>query len=303
MPSQGSKRVIAAAWIVSLLVISCGGGIATDPTTTTQAEVSDTVRPTSGDPVPATITTLASSSTTSPAVAADSFAGVVDIGGRGLYLRCAGSGSPTVIMEGGDEDTSSSYGFAGTSISAVTRTCVYDRANLGQSDPAEGPRGLSELVGDLEALLDSADVEGPYVLVGTSGGGYITAGYAFAHPDEVAGMVFVETPSPFIDPPPEIVELTAWDHPSNVENRDYLQVEKDAWAARTEIGDIPVTVISNDYGPDAEPGARTNVEDQKGWLVLSPSAKQIVVTTGHAVEEVDPQLVIDAILDVVAAAS
>ena len=302
MHGQMSRRVVVAAWIVSLMVVSCGGRIATDPTTTTPAEVSNTASPTSEDSVSATITTLARSTTSAPA-ATDSFAGVVDIGGRGLYLRCAGSGSPTVIMEGGDEDTSHSYAFAGTSISAVTRTCVYDRANLGQSDPADGPRGLSELVGDLEALLDSAEVEGPYVLVGTSGGGYITAGYAFAHPDEVAGMVFVETPSPFIDPPPEIVELTAWDHPSNVENRDYLQVEKDAWAARTEIGDIPVTVISNDYGPDAEPGTRTNVEDQKGWLVLSPSAKQIVVTTGHAVEEADPQLVIDAILDVVAAAS
>ncbi len=246
--------------------------------------------------------TVAASTTTSTASTAGEIDQVVDIGGRGLYLRCRGSGSPTVIMEGGDEDTSGSYGFAGPAITAVTRTCVYDRANLGRSDPADGPRGLSELVGDLEALLDSAEVEGPYVLVGTSGGGYITAGYAFAHPDEVAGMVFVETPSPFIDPPPEIVELTAWDSPSNIEKRDYLQVEKDAWAARTEIGDIPVTVISNDYGPDAEPGARTNVEDQKGWLVLSPSAKQIVVTTGHAVEEADPQLVIDAILDVVAAA-
>ena len=229
---------------------------------------------------------------------------MVDIGGRGLYLRCRGSGSPTVIMEGGDEDTSQSYSFAGPAITAVTRTCVYDRANLGRSDPADGPRGLSELVGDLEALLDSAEVEGPYVLVGTSGGGYITAGFAFAHPDEVAGMVFVETPSPFVDPPQEIVELTAWDSPSNIEKRDYLQVEKDAWAGRTEIGDIPVTVISNDYGPNAEfPGEQTNVEDQKGWLVLSPSAKQIVVTTGHAVEEADPQLVIEAILDVVAAAS
>jgi alpha/beta hydrolase fold len=294
--------LIAAALIVSLLVVSCGGGNATDPTTTTQAEVADTVSPTTTS-APVSTTTARETTTEVVSDATDSFAGVVDIGGRGLYLRCAGSGSPTVIMEGGDEDTSHSYAFAGTSISAVTRTCVYDRANLGQSDPAEGPRGLSELVGDLEALLETAEVEEPYVLVGTSGGGYITAGYAFAHPDEVAGMVFVETPSPFIDPPPEIVELTAWDHPSNVENRDYLQVEKDAWAARTEIGDIPVTVISNDYGPDAEPGARTNVEDQKGWLVLSPSAKQIVVTTGHAVEEADPQLVIDAILDVVAAAN
>jgi hypothetical protein len=43
---------------------------------------------------------------------------------------------------------------------------------------------------------------------------------------------------------------------------------------------------------------RRNVSDQKGWLVLSPRAKQMVVHTGHAVEEEDPQLVIDAILEV-----
>ena len=260
----------------------------------------DSTGPSSSDSTP---DITAAATTTSTASTAGEIDQVVDIGGRGLYLRCRGSGSPTVILEGGDEDTSQSYAFAGPAITAVTRTCVYDRANLGRSDPADGPRGLADLVGDLEALLDSAEVEGPYVLVGTSGGGYITAGYAFAHPDEVAGMVFVETPSPFVDPPQEIVELTAWDSPSNIEKRDYLQVEKDAWAGRTEIGDIPVTVISNDYGPDAEfPGEQTNVEDQKGWLVLSPSAKQIVVTTGHAVEEADPQLVIDAILDVVAGA-
>jgi alpha/beta hydrolase fold len=287
------RRLALVGLCLGLALTACGGDSSDEPDATT-TEVTDA----------SSAETTTSGPTTSAAVATDSFAGVVDIGGRGLYLRCAGSGSPTVIMEGGDEDTSHSYAFAGTSIADVTRTCVYDRANLGQSDPADGPRGLSELVGDLEALLDSAEVEGPYVLVGTSGGGYITAGYAFAHPDEVAGMVFVETPSPFIDPPQEIIELTAWDSPSNIEKRDYLQVEKDAWAGRTEIGDIPVTVISNDYGPDAEfPGERTNVEDQKGWLVLSPRAEQVVVTTGHAVEEVDPQLVIDAILDVVAAAS
>jgi hypothetical protein len=45
-----------------------------------------------------------------------------------------------------------------------------------------------------------------------------------------------------------------------------------------------------------------NVERQQGWLVLSPRAEQIVVHTGHAVEEDDPQLVIDVILDVLGAA-
>ena len=96
---------------------------------------------------------------------------VVDIGrGRGLYVRCTGEGSPTVVMEGGDLDTSSTYSFATAAVSEVTRACVYDRANLGRSDPASGPRGLQGLVGDLEAMLEAAEIPGPYVLVGTSGG-------------------------------------------------------------------------------------------------------------------------------------
>jgi hypothetical protein len=232
-------------------------------------------------------------------------------GKRGLYVRCTGSGSPTVVMEGGDEDTGDSYAFAEPSISEVARTCVYDRANLGRSDPAAGPRQLPDLVRDFEALLRAAKIPGPYVLVGTSGGGYISAGYAYEHPDEVAGIVFVEVPAPFRNPPREIVEETDPNSPSNVERRDYLQVEKDAWAARKRIGDIPVTIISNEYStaeidgspfPSEARGMRRNVSDQKGWLVLSPRAKQMVVHTGHAVEEEDPQLVIDAILGVAKAA-
>jgi hypothetical protein len=44
---------------------------------------------------------------------------------------------------------------------------------------------------------------------------------------------------------------------------------------------------------------RRNIEAQNRWLVLSPGAEQIVASTGHAVEEDDPRLVIDAILDAV----
>jgi pimeloyl-ACP methyl ester carboxylesterase len=236
---------------------------------------------------------------------------VTKIGGdRSLYVRCTGAGSPTVVMEGGDEDTSDSYSFAEASIAEVTRACVYDRANLGRSGPDPGPRGLPELVGDVERLLQAAQIPGPYVLVGTSGGGYITAGYAYSHPRQIAGMVFVEVPAPFRNPPRDVVEATGPDNPANVEKRDYLQVEKDAWNARRRIGDIPVTIISDDPSEETIEAAthpserrrlRRNVADQKGWLVLSPRARQIVVHTGHAVEEADPELVIDAILDVVKA--
>ncbi len=265
----------------------------------------------SDDPAPSAGAPSTEPSASLP-VGPDGLDGVVKIDGdRGLYVRCTGTGSPTVVMEGGDEDTSDSYRFAEASLSSEARTCVYDRANLGQSGPDPGPRGLAELVGDLEDLIEAADIPGPYVLVGTSGGGYITAGYAFEHPEDVAGMVFVEVPTPFRNPPQEIVEATRWDSPVNVENRDYLQVEKDAWAARRRIGEIPVTVISNEYSPEEIAAAEfpeeaasmpRNVQAQRGWLVLSPLAEQVVVHTGHAVEEVDPQLVIDAILDVVHAA-
>lgn len=265
-------------------------------------------QPTSADPQPTT------DQTPRPSISADAGSGLEAGGrvelpdGRRLFVRCSGTGAPTVILEGGDLDTSASYSFAERDLAAVTRTCVYDRANLGASDPDPGPRQLSDLVGDLEGWIDASGESGPFVLVGTSGGGYITAGYAFSHPDQVAGMVFVDVGAPFLDPPQEIVDETRPDNPRNTEQRDYLQVEKDAWAARRLIGDIPLTVISNRYSegeiadspyPSERRAMQTNVEEQQGWLILSPRAEQVIVTTGHAVEEEDPQLVIDAILAVV----
>jgi pimeloyl-ACP methyl ester carboxylesterase len=286
------SRTFAAAVVavIAILVPACGG----DDNASTSSDANTSPSPTATSPT------------------SQGIDGVKKIdGNRGLYVRCAGTGSLTVVMEGGDEDTSDSYAFAEPKVSKATRTCVYDRANLGQSDPDPGPRGLRELVGDLERLLRVAKIPGPYVLVGTSGGGYISAGYAYAHPRQVAGMAFIEVPAPFRNPPREIVKETDPRNPANVEKRDYLQVEKDAWAGRKRIGDIPVTIVSDKPSaaaikespfPSERRGMRRNVENQKGWLVLSPRAKQIVVHTGHAVEEKDPDLVIDVILDVVKAA-
>ena len=230
--------------------------------------------------------------------------------GRGLYVRCTGSGSPTVVMEAGDEGDSNQYVNVEWEVSEKTRSCVYDRAGLGRSDPAPpAPRQLPDLVGDLEKLLDAAEIPGPYVLVGTSGGGYIVAGYAEEHPDRVAGMVIVETPAPWLiaDPPPAVVKYTDPDRPGNIEHRDFLQVEKDAWEARRRIGDIPMRVITADYPntyikeqpyPEWRKDMRHNVEGQKGWLDASPQAKQIVVDTGHHVMDEQPDVVIEAIVDV-----
>jgi len=221
--------------------------------------------------------------------------------GRELHLVCKGEGSPTVILEAGDESGTGDWRLIEPAISEVTRTCAYDRAGIGRSDPASGCRQLTDLVGDLEDLLAAAEVPGPYILVAASGGGFIASGFAVERPEEIAGVVFAEVPKAFLDAPPDIVELTSCDNPANIEHRDYLQVEADAWNTRAEIGDIPVVIISNDYGPEAEPGAASNVVDQQGWLVLSSLAEQVVVESGHDVTTNEPEVVIDAVLDVIEA--
>ena len=167
--------------------------------------------------------------------AAQKLVRVVEIeGGRVLYVRCPGSGSPTVVMGAGDLVPGSYYVNAEWAASQKMRTCVYDHVKLGRSDPAPGARQLPDLVGDLKEHLDAAEIPGPYVLVGASGDGYIIAGYAEEHPDGVAGMVFVDTPAPWliVDPPQEIVKHADPDNPESPEHRDYLQVAKDVWEAR-----------------------------------------------------------------------
>ena len=223
--------------------------------------------------------------------------GMFEVGdGRTLHMECNGEGSPTVILESGDEGGVEQWAQIMPAVADRTRTCAYDRAGVGLSDPATGCRGLDDLTGDLERLLTAAEIPGPYVLVASSGGGYIASGFAANHRDEIAGVVFVDVPGPFLDPPPDLVEFLKCDTPTNIERRDYLGVEHAGWDARAEIGDIPVTVMSVDYGSEASLEAeRTNVDVQRGWLVFSSEANQVVVRTGHDIAGEDPQRVVEEI--------
>jgi pimeloyl-ACP methyl ester carboxylesterase len=68
------------------------------------------------------------------------------------------------------------------------------------------------------------------VLVAASGGGFIASTFARQHQEEIAGMVFVDVPRAYQDPPPELVEDLRCDNPNNIERRDYVNVEHDARA-------------------------------------------------------------------------
>lgn len=220
-------------------------------------------------------------------------------GGRDLYVECSGTGQPTILLEAGDNSDSGSWSPIFSPLSEQTRTCAYDRAGLGGSDPAQGCRQLNDLLDDTEALLKAARIDPPYLLVGTSGGGFLMAGLAARHPDDVAGLVLLETPKAITILPPEVRQQIRCGAPGNVEHRDYRAVEHAVWDRRQRLGTFPMAIMSNEYGSNAPEGdEETNVEDQRGWLVLTPNSKQVVVTSGHDVVWNETDLALDLVLDV-----
>lgn len=193
-------------------------------------------------------TTSSPTNVSSSAKPADSFAGLVDIGnGRKMYLQCRGSGSPTVVFVSGRSDradiwssVTDSSGNLKPSSSAVypavarfTRVCAYDRpgtvtitgehVEASRSSSVPQPTTAANGVTDLHALLTAAKVPTPYVLVAHSWGGLIARLYAASYPNEVCGLVLVDT----------LTELLY----------DGLTPEEQAWW---------ITLNSN-YSPDLDP--------------------------------------------------
>ena len=117
---------------------------------------------------------------------------IYNIGDYRLHLYCTGKGSPTVILEAGAGLPALSWYLVQKEVEGFARVCSYDRAGYGWSDPASGPLSPAQVAADLHKLLETADVSGPYILVGHSAGGLYVRAYASRYPSEVEGLVLVD---------------------------------------------------------------------------------------------------------------
>ena len=121
---------------------------------------------------------------------------LVDVGGYRLHLNCTGTGAPTVVLLNGLGETSPLWARVQPAVAATTRVCAYDRAGQGWSDDSPNPADATTAATDLHRLLTAAGESGPYVLAGHSSGGVHALTYTHLYPNDVAGVVLLDSASP-----------------------------------------------------------------------------------------------------------
>ncbi|HEY4272900.1 MAG TPA: alpha/beta hydrolase [Candidatus Udaeobacter sp.] len=266
----------------------------------------------------------------------EDFAGLVDIGGgRKMYLECRGTGSPTVVLisgtrgayddwthvvdsTGAGEVTKPSESTVFPQVAKLTRVCAYDRSGTSRNDntptgssPVKQPTTAQQGVADLHVLLIAAKEPGPYILVGHSWGGLIARLFASTYPNDVSGLVLIDPASEFLKSSLTTSQWTTYIkatkkliEPNGLEAPDHER-SLDLLHGTPRVRAIPVVVLTSDKRFDFGAGG---VETWPAWraaqdrLAKLLNAKHVSDTnSGHAIQMEQPQLVIDAIRDVVEA--
>jgi len=123
---------------------------------------------------------------------------LINVGDYQLHLYVTGESNdkPTVILEAGNGGFSTQWVHIQNELSKHMQVISYDRAGYGWSDASPNHVDLTQNVQDLQNALDQLGIEPPYIFVGHSMGGLFNLSYASQYPDNIVGMVFVDSTHP-----------------------------------------------------------------------------------------------------------
>jgi pimeloyl-ACP methyl ester carboxylesterase len=215
----------------------------------------------------------------------------------------------TVVFENGLRETLDTWTPVLKAVAPRAHVFAYNRAGYGRSDVVDGSREGCVVVEELRHTLRAAGLLPPYVLVGHSMGGLYMQEFARAHPDEVAGVVLVDSVYPGVIKRTENFPLYARVAKrvffSSTANReiDGIHATGDAVFALPAHDEIPMIRLFNvpksagavgvDFGTvDEDPSVRKRVE------ALYPRAHDLIVDSDHRIQEANPEIVAKAIDDV-----
>jgi pimeloyl-ACP methyl ester carboxylesterase len=241
----------------------------------------------------------------------------INIGDRLIFLRCIGSGGPTVILEAGYGDNGTIWAPVQIHASEFVRICSYDRAGLERSDePDHYPRTGAEVVADLHAALQAAQVEPPYLLVGQSQGALFTRLFAATYPAEVAGLLLLDPwPEDFDDQLKALVTDQQWTAYESLLASDPDNEVIDFHATYDQLRnagplpDVPLLILSHGQAPSADccPAGWPVKEQEELWQKLQQELAHLTPTgeqrrvpeSGHMIHQAAPDVVVAAIADMV----
>ena len=118
---------------------------------------------------------------------------LIDVGGHRLHAQVSGEGELTVVFDAGLGGTSLDWFAVVPAVAQSARVVTYDRAGYGWSDRGPSPRTSEQIVQELHTLLEGLAIDGPVILVGHSFGGVSVRLYAKQYPEQVAGLVLVDS--------------------------------------------------------------------------------------------------------------
>jgi pimeloyl-ACP methyl ester carboxylesterase len=233
---------------------------------------------------------------------------IATVGQRHIEYALIKGGAPVVIFENGLGASMRSWDKVFRVIGTDATVFAYNRPGYGRSDPAATPRDGAHIVDELRAFLRGQGLMPPYVLVGHSLGGLYMQLFARKYPDEVRGLVLVDSTHPTQMEGAGSMERQAWWVRALVSLFLTGELEKEFKSAPMTgqevlrlptVSNKPLIILSAVDKRDNEVVKHSNSK-RADFARLYPEGRQLWVESGHFIQTDKPEVVIEAIRDVLA---